>query len=158
MHLRGLVYVVENPHYSEYGSGIDAFAQGLIVEADVATGDWDLKLLAGLGYAIDGLRKLPHDMRLFRIAEFRAIGCAHGSRARTRNFARGFRYGGHSAKPPIEITPASVAIERHRQTALRTLDPNHAPVACSRRFNRVGLHHVIVLLPHPTLAANVGAS
>src|SRR6202046_3132078 len=157
MHLRGLVYVFENPHYSEYGSGINAFAQRLIVEADVAAGDWELKLLAGPGYAIDGLRKLPHDMRLFRIAEVQAVGCAHGSRARTGNLAGSFRASVHSTQPRIEITPASVAIERHRQAALRTLDTNHAPVACSRRFNRVGLNHVIVLLPHPTLAANVGA-
>ncbi len=68
----------------------------------------------------------------------------------------------HRTQPRIEITPAPVAIERHRQPALRfagirILDANHARIARARRFHRVGLHHVIVLLPDPALAANIRA-
>ena len=68
----------------------------------------------------------------------------------------------HRAQPRIEIAPASIAIERHRKAALRRvsiriLDANHARIARARRFDSVGLHHVIVLLPNPALAADVGA-
>ena len=40
----------------------------------------------------------------------------------------------HRAQPRIEIAPAPVAIERHRQPALRAFDANHARIAGSRRF------------------------
>src|ERR1700720_2404630 len=68
----------------------------------------------------------------------------------------------HRAQPRVEITPASVSIERHRQPALRRswiriLDADYARVARSWSLDRVGLHHVIVLLPHPALAADVWA-
>ena len=157
MHLRGFVHVFENPHHPQDGCGINALAQRLVVEADVAAGDGNLKLLAGFGDAIDGLRKLPHDVRLLGIAEIEAIGCAHGSCARTCHFARRLGDGMHRPQPRIEIAPAPIAIERHRQSALRAFNPNHARIARARRFHRVGLHHVIVLLPHPALAADVGA-
>src|ERR1700722_777484 len=35
------------------------------------------------------------------------------------------------------------------------LDANHPGVTRARSLDRIGLHHVIVLLPHPALAANV---
>ncbi len=155
MHLRSLVHVVQNSDHPKHGRGIYTFTQRLVVETDVAAGDRNLKLLAGFGDAIDRLRKLPHDVRLLRIAEVQTIGCAHRSRARTSDFARGLGNSVHRAQPRIEITPAAVAIERHRQSALRALDANHARVASSWRFDRVGLHHVIVLLPHPALAADI---
>ena len=55
----------------------------------------------------------------------------------------------------IEIAPAAVAIERHGESALRTLDADHARIARARAFHGVGLHHGIVLLPDPALAADV---
>ena len=119
MHLRRFVHVVENSDHAEHRRRINSFAQCLVVEADVAAGDGNLQLFAGLGDAVDRLRELPHDLRLFRIAEVQAIGRGHRSCSRAGHFARGFGDGVHRAERGIEIAPASVAIERHREPALR---------------------------------------
>src|ERR1700677_1471195 len=63
----------------------------------------------------------------------------------------------HRPQPRVEIAPASIAVERHRQAAIRSLDTNHARIARARSFYGVGLHHVIVLLPYPALAADIRA-
>src|ERR1700688_2095810 len=158
MHLRGFAHVVENAYHSEHRRGIDSFAQGFVVEAHIAASDGNLKLLAGFRDAIDGLRELPHDVRLLRITKVETIGCAHRSRARTGNLAGRLGHSMHGTEPRIEVTPATVAIERHGQPAPRTLNTNHARIARTGRLHCVGLHHVIVLLPYPALAADVRTS
>ena len=147
--------IFEDAHDPDHRRRINSLAQSFVVEAYVAASDWHIKFFASFGDAIDRLRKLPHDVRLFGIAKVQAIRRADGRRARTCNIARSFRNRMHRAQLRIEITPAPVAIERHRQSALRALDTNHSRIARTRALDRVGLHHVIVLLPHPALAANV---
>src|ERR1017187_2790874 len=117
MHPPGLVDVVENTHHPEDWRGINPFAERLVIEADVAAGDGNLQLLAGLRNAIDSLRELPHDGWLFRITEIQAVGRAHRSGTRTRHLALGRGDSLHGAQSRIEITPASIAIELHGQTA-----------------------------------------
>src|ERR1700722_3099280 len=101
-------------------------------------------------------------MRLFRIAKVEAIGCGYWSRARTCPLARSLSHSVHGAQPRIEIAPAAIAIESHGQPTLRvagvcSLDADYAGIARARRFHGVGLHHVIILLPHPALAADIRA-
>src|SRR5713101_7230244 len=150
-----LVDVLKNPNHSENRCRINALAQSFVVKADVATGDGNLEFLASFGDAINGLRKLPHDVRFFGIAEVQAIGRAYGSRSRACHVACGFSDRVHGAELRIEIAPAAIAIERHGQSPLRTFHPDHATIARARTFNRVGLHHGIVLLVDPALAADV---
>src|ERR1700722_6628755 len=157
MHLHGFVLVVQGSYNSEHGRGINSFAQSFVVETDVAAGDGNFQLFAGFRDAVDGLGELPHDVRLFGIAEVEAVGCGHGSCSRTGDFAGGLGDGVHRSKARIEITPAAVAIERHGKPPLRALNSNYAGITCSGRVDRVRLHHVIVLLPYPALAADVGA-
>src|SRR5208283_2985249 len=155
MHLRSFVYIVEDAHDSKDRRRINALTQRLVVEADVATGDGNLQLLAGFRNAIDGLRELPHDVWLFRITEIKAVGGTHGSRSRASHLARSFGHGMHRAQPWIEITPAPVAVKRHGKAALRALNADHARIARTRSLHCVGLYHVIVLLPDPPLAADI---
>src|SRR5436305_3041686 len=157
MHLGGFVNVFEDTHDSEHRRGVNAFAERLVIKTHVAAGDGDLQLLASLGDAVDGLRELPHDVRLLRVAEVQAIGRTDGRRARTRDFAGSLRYGVHRADTRIEIAPATVAIESHGQAAVRALDADHAGIAGTGSLDCVGLHHVIVLLPDPAFAGDVGA-
>ena len=63
----------------------------------------------------------------------------------------------HRAKARIEIAPASIAIERHGESAIGTLDANDAGIARSWCFDRIRLHHVVILLPHPAFRADVWA-
>ena len=113
------MHVFENADHAQHRRGINSFAQSFVVEADVAAGDGNFQLLAGFGDAVNHLRELPHDVRLFGIAEVQAVGGADRSGAGAGHVARGFRHGMHGAQARIEIAPASVAIERHGQAALR---------------------------------------
>src|ERR1700678_4253394 len=96
-------------------------------------------------------------MRLFGIAEVEAIGGANRVCARGRYLARGLSHGMHRTETRIEITPARVAVQRHRQAELRTFNANDTSIARAGRLDSIGLHHVIVLLPNPALTANVRA-
>src|SRR5579864_4020825 len=155
MHLRSFMNIVENADDSKYRCGVDPFAQGFVIEADVAASDGNFQFLAGLGDAVDGLGELPHDRRLLGISEIQAIGCADWIRPGTGDLARGFSDRMHGPEPRIEIAPASIAVESHRQATLRALDANDSGIAGTRRLDRIGLHHVVILLPHPALAANI---
>src|SRR5204862_4473131 len=120
----------------------------------------DFKFLASFGDPINDLRKLPHDMRFFGIAEVQAIRRAYGSSPSARNVARSFGNRVHRAEFGIEIAPTPVAIECHREPALRTpvfriFDSNHTTVADTRTFYRVCLDHRIVLLIDPALGADI---
>ena len=114
----GLGHVIENADDAEHRRGIDAFAARLVIERDVAAGDGRAERGAGLGDAVDGGGKLRHDLGLLRIAEVEAVGGGHGSCAGAGHFARGFGHGVHRAQLGIEIRPAAVAVERHREAAL----------------------------------------
>src|ERR1019366_1849388 len=133
-----------------------SFAESFVVEADVAAGNRRIQFLAGFGDAVNHLRKLPHDIRLFGIAEVEAVGGADRSRSRAGHFARGFGDRVHGAETGIEIAPAAIAIERHGEPAFRALDADDASIARSGSVDRIGQHHVVILLPYPTLRANVG--
>src|SRR5919198_847146 len=58
-------------------------------------------------------------------------------------------------QPRIEVAPASIAIQRHRQAALRALDADYAGVSSAGAFYGVGLDHGVVLLPDPALATDI---
>src|SRR5271169_3569892 len=96
-------------------------------------------------------------MRLFRVAEVEAVGGADRSRSGASHFAGSFGDRVHGSQTRIEITPTAIAVERHGEPTLGALDADDARIAPSRRFNRVGLHHVVILLPDPPLRANVRA-
>src|SRR5215813_1747121 len=67
--LQRLRSVVEDAEDSDDRRGINGFAECLIVEADVSTGDGRAKRSASLAEAVNGLRELPHHFRFFRAAE-----------------------------------------------------------------------------------------
>src|SRR4051794_27420499 len=107
MHLSGFVNVFEDTHHPEHRCGINTFAERLVVKTHVAASDGNLQLLARLSDAVDGLRELPHDVRLLGIAEVQAVGGANGSGTRTRDFAGSFGHRVHRSHASIEITPTA---------------------------------------------------
>src|SRR5262249_23492499 len=106
-----LALVLEESHHAQYRRGVNSLAQSFVIEADIAPRDWDIKFFAGARHPINNLRKLPHDVRLFRIAEVQAISRAHGRRARAADITRSLRDRVHRAEARIEIAPATVSIE-----------------------------------------------
>src|ERR1019366_6958015 len=136
---------------SNHGRGINAFAQSFVVEADIPASDRSIEFLTGLGDAVNHLRELPHDVRLFWVAKVKAIRSADRSRSGASHFARSFGHRVHRPQTRIEITPPTIPVERHSKSTFRALDANHARIPRAGRVDRIGLHHVIVLLPHPAL-------
>src|SRR5271157_339006 len=151
-----LVYVFQDPHHADNRSGINPFAQGLVVEAYVAAGDWSFQLFASLGHAVDGLRELPHHLRFLGIAEVQTIRRRDRRRARAGHIARRLSDGVHGAQLGVEVAPTPVTIERHRQTTVRALYPDNTALT-TRSLDSVGLHHGVILLKDPTLRADVRA-
>ena len=153
------MYIFENTDNAQHRRRINSLAQSFVIKADVAPGNGDFQFLTSFGDPVNHLRELPHDVRLLRVSEVQAIGRPDRRRARTGHVARGFGHSVHGSQPRIQIAPAAVAVECHRQASslLRSLNPDHAGIARARAFDGVGLHHMIVLLPDPTLAANIRA-
>src|ERR1700751_4278901 len=155
MHLRGLMHVFENPHDSEHRCRVNSFTKRLVIEANVTAGDRDFQFLASLGQTIDSLGELPHDVRLLRVSKVEAVRSPNRSRARTRNLTRCLSDGMLCSQLRIQVTPATVPIQRHGQPAIDALDANYSRIARTRSLDGIGLHHVVVLLPHPPLAADI---
>src|ERR1019366_9760392 len=112
----------ENSHHSDHGSRVNSLAESFVVEADIAARNRRIKFLAGFGDAVNHLRKLPHDVRFFRVAEVEAVGGADRSRSGASHFAGSFGDRMHGAETRIEIAPAAVAVERHGQSTIGALD------------------------------------
>src|ERR1700686_5877866 len=158
IHLYRFVDVFENSDPPNHRSRVNTLAESFVVEADIAAGNRRIKFLASFGNPVNRLRKLPHNVRLFWVAEVEAVGGTDRSRSGASYFAGGFGDRVHSAETRIEIAPAAVAVERHGQSASGALDADDATIARPGRVDRVGLHHMVILLPDPTLRANVGTS
>src|SRR5580700_10240021 len=131
MHLHRFVDVFEKTHYSDHRSRINSFAQSFIIETDIAACNRRIQFFAGFSDAVNHLRKLPHDVRLLRIAEVEAVGGADWSPARASYFAGSFGNGMHGAQARIEIAPAAIAIKRHSQPALGALNADDTSIARS---------------------------
>src|SRR5271157_1303680 len=160
-------HIVQNAHDAQHRRGIDGFAAGFVIERHVAAGDGRAEGSAGFGDAVDGRRKLSHDLRLLGIAEIEAVGGGHRGCAGHGNLARTLGDGVHRAQLGIEISPAAVAVKRHGQADLpdwsfrsvrlsRSLDAHHAGLAAGADHG-VGLDHGVVLLVDPALGADVRA-
>src|SRR5205085_4201674 len=153
----GLVYVVQHTDNPEHRCGINAFAQSLVVKADISTCDRDFELLAGLSQSVDNLRELPHNVSFFRIAEVEAVGCRDRRRAGTSDVACRLGHCMHGTEAWVEIAPTAVAIQRHGQPSLRAFDANDSRIPGTRALHSVGLYHGVVLLPHPAFPADIPA-
>ena len=143
--------VFEHAEHAEDRRGIDGFAERVVVEADVAAGDGNGQRAAGFGDAVDGFAELPHDFGLFGIAEIEAIGGGPGARADGGHVARRFGDGVHGADARIERAPAAVAVGGKREGAARALEAHDGGIGGAGHDERVGAHHVIVLLEDPAL-------
>src|SRR6266849_2355779 len=137
--------VVENTEDANDRGGVDGFAEGFVVEADVAAGDRRAEGGAGFGDAVDGFAELPHHFGLFGAAEVEAIRGGDGARAAGGHVAGGFGDGMHRADARIQLAPAAVAVGGEREAAfygagLRILDAHDGGIARAGAGERVGAH------------------
>src|SRR5262249_53615396 len=106
---------------------------------------------ARLRHTVDDFAELPHHFRMFRIPEIQTIGSGERTAARAHDVTA--RFGGSQIRslPRVSGPPLAGAIERHGQCFPGALDSNNGSVRTGS-YHRVGLDHVIVLLPNPLAA------
>src|SRR5260370_1009474 len=68
----GIVKVGQRGDDANNRSWLDAFAQGFVIQADVARGGGCFESRAGRGGSVDARRELPHERRFLGIAEVQA--------------------------------------------------------------------------------------
>ena len=150
-------HVIHNTHHADHRRGVDALAEGLVVQADVAARNRRLKVPAGLPHPLDGGYELGHDLRLFRIAEVQAIGGADRFGSDGREVPAAFGNGQSRSFLRVERTVTAVAVQCHGQRDARVFNANHRGVA-AWSLRRISAHHVVVLLVNPALGADVRGS
>ena len=128
--------IVKDAEHADHGRRVDGFAEGFVVEADVAAGDGRAEGGAGFGEAVDSFAELPHHLGLFRAAEIEAIRGGDRPRAAAGHIARGFGDRVHGANARIQLAPATIAVGGERQRAfcescLRILDAHHCGITRS---------------------------
>src|SRR6266849_6491250 len=97
--------VVENAEDADDRRGVDGFAEGFVVEADVAAGDGGAEGGAGFGEAVNGFAELPHYFWLLGAAKIEAIRGGDGTRTAAGHVAGRFRDRVHGADARIQLTP-----------------------------------------------------
>src|SRR5271166_2900375 len=89
--------VVENAENADHRRWVNGFAEGFVVEADVAAGDRRAKFGTGDSKAVDGFAELPHNVRFFRATEIEAIRRSNRACAGGGDVAGSFGDGVHRA-------------------------------------------------------------
>ncbi len=92
---------MENAEDTDDRRWIDGFAEGFVVEADVAAGDGRAEGGAGFGEAVDGFTELPHHFGFFGAAEVEAIRGGDGAGTAASHVAGRFGDGVHRADARI---------------------------------------------------------
>src|SRR5262249_12231655 len=147
------IRVLQQTDDADRRSRVDGLPIGFVVETDVSARNRYVQRTACLADPGDGALELPHDAGALWVAKIEAVGRADWACAGTRDVPRGLGHSEHGAEVRIEIAVAAVAVERHRERAIRSLDAHHARTKPGE-VDRVGAHHVIVLTINPPLAGN----
>src|SRR5262249_5077594 len=71
---RDVTRLFDNSNHSDHRRRIYSAAVGLVVEADIPSGDWCSKNIAGRAHAVDDFAELPHDLRPLRRSEVQTVG------------------------------------------------------------------------------------
>jgi hypothetical protein len=113
--------VVEDAEHTDDRGRVDGHPAGLVVQGDIASGDGDAHVLAGLGQRLDGLGELPHDLRVLRGPEVQAVGDRHrGMAPGGGDVAVGLGQGQLGTARRIEVAVAAVGVggDSHAEAGL----------------------------------------
>src|SRR5207248_4308806 len=150
--LCAVVHQADHPDHRRRDHGL---ALGLVVERDVARHDRRLQGRAGLRDPEAGLLELPHDLGALGVAEVQTVGDRERLATDAGDVARGLRHGVRRAEARIEVTPAGVAPDRHRYSAVALAgEPHHSGIALAGPDGGPDADHVIVLAVDPLLGSD----
>src|SRR3990172_12345370 len=148
-----MIYIFQQPNHPHGRGRIDGNPLGLVIEAYIAANNRSSEYLAGLAQAKGGLLELPHDFRLFWIAEVQTVGNGHRLTAGTDNIPRSLCNCDHPTSIRIQIAVSGVAVSCHCQALGGPLDPYDSGIG-ARENNGVGPYHMIILPVNPSLTCN----
>ena len=152
---RAIGDVLNDAEHRDHRGRQDRGLAGLVVEADVAAGDRDAELEAGVLEAAAGLGELPHHVRVLGRAEVQAVGDRQRRRSACRDVAVGLGERQLRAGVRVELGEPAVAVGRHRDAEVRlVVDADHAGVGRLREHG-VAAHVAVVLVGDPRLVAQV---
>ena len=154
----GLADVLDHADRADGRRRQDRTALGLVVERDVARHDGEVEHLAGLGHAHDGAGELAHDLGLLRVAEVHVVGDGERRRADRGDVAPRLGHGLAAAGLGMGLHVARRAVRRHGEALVAAVDAHQGGVAVLRADRRVAHDQVVVLVPDPRLAGEVGAA
>src|SRR5699024_5477747 len=69
----GVVYIIDDAEDTDHWGWQDWLLARLVVEGDVATGDWNVQLLGTIGQTMNSFTELPHDIGVFRRTKVQAV-------------------------------------------------------------------------------------
>ena len=152
--------VLDQADAADRGRGEDRLAGavlglGLVVERDVAGDDREVERAAGLGHALDAADELAHDLGPLRVAEIHAVG--GGERAGADRAEVAIRLGDRllAALTRVGEAIARRAIGGDGERLVGAVDADQGGVAAGR-LDRVGADLLVILLPDPAAAGEVG--
>src|SRR5690606_4592152 len=154
-HVRAAADIVVDAEDAHDGGRVDRRVARLVVEADVAAGDRDAEVVAGVRQALDRAGELPHDARVLRGAEVEAVGDGQGPRARGGDVA--VRLGQRQLRARVRVQPGVAAVPVEGQGDAQAgllVDADDARVVRHRQ-DRVAEDVPVVLRRHPRLAGEV---
>src|SRR5690606_14982809 len=103
-------HVVELAKGRHHRGRVDGLVAGLVVQRDVAAGDRNTKLHAGIGQAADTLGQLPHDIRILWGTVVQAVRNSRRDRAGGGDVAVGFGQCQLGADVWVQVGVATVGI------------------------------------------------
>ena len=126
-----------------------------VVERDVARHDREIERTAGIAHALEAADDLTHDLGPLRVGEVQAVGDRERCRAHRGQVAPRFGHRLLAALDRVGEAIARRAIGGDRQRLVGAMHADDRRIA-ARRLHRIGADHVVVLLPDPAAAGDVG--
>ena len=108
--------VIEKPYHAYDRCGVYPFSECLIVKTDISACDRGLKGVACLDHSLNETTELPHDLRLFRIAEIEAVGYGEGLCSGADEIPGRLGNSCLSALVRVKVAVAAVSVQGHGKT------------------------------------------
>ena len=127
----------------------------LVVQANIPTHNWNIKVSAGIGQALDAFFKQEISFRLVGVCKIQIIRDRKSLGSGAGQVAHAFHKCDLGPAIRIEVTEAIVAIVGDGETLVDPCNTqvHHTRIA-SRLHSATGHHHMIILPPYPSLGSD----
>ena len=152
-----LGHIVNQPHRANGRRRQDRGPVGFIVERDIARHDRHIERRAGRADAFDRADELPHDLRLFGVAEIEVVSRCQRLGSDSSQVAPDFSNGLFAAFERIGFDIARCYVGARGNGFCGAVDADHGGIS-TRSCSSIRLDQVVILMPDPALGAHVGCA